>query len=359
MTVPDTHHGNGNAPTRPKRILLVSLPRTASNLLLKVLNIPAQPNVTTNEKGGYFFYPAFVDVARSGYTEMPSEEWTATQKEEVRAIYQSCFDSLDKCAVEANEAGKTIFMKEHASWLFCPASFQKMVTGVHDEEFFNAFRVKMPENFGPSTYSLSNETIFSDEYLRSWQMVFIIRHPALAWPSYWRAMLKFSQEGIIDNAGLQRTTRTSMAMRWSRVLYDWYMEQGNGVVPPPILDAYDLINNRDAVVTFCTKIGLDPNALQFEWDAQQNDQNWASDKAKAKAGNDVEGGHIRAANIMLSTLTHSSGVVKNKTPENVDIDAELVKWKAEFGDEIAKSIETSVAESMPDYEYLKARRLLA
>ncbi|KAJ6007548.1 hypothetical protein N7540_011524 [Penicillium herquei] len=358
MRVPEFNQENGNVPTRPKRVLLVSLPRTASNLLMKVLNIPDQANFTTNKKGGYFFYKAFVDVTRSGYTQMPSDKWTEAQKEEARAIYQVCFDNLEKCADEANEAGQTIFIKEHASWLFCPASFQKMVTGVHDEEFFDVFRAKMPENFGPSTYSLSNETIFSDEYLRSWQMVFIIRHPALAWPSYWRAMLKLSEDGIVDHVGLQRTSKTNMAMRWSRVLYDWYMEQGNGV-PPPVLDAYDLINNRDAVVKFCKNIGLDPTVLQFEWDAQQNAQSWASDKAKGSAGNDMEGGQIRAANIMLSTLTHSSGVVKDKTPINVDIDAELVKWKNEFGDEIAKSIETSVAESMPDYEYLKARRLLA
>jgi hypothetical protein len=42
---------------------------------------------------------------------------------------------------------------------------------------------------------------------------------------------------------------------------------------------------------------------------------------------------------------------------SIDIDAEAAKWKVEFGEEIAQMIEKAVRDSMPDYEYLKARRI--
>ena len=50
-------------------------------------------------------------------------------------------------------------------------------------------------------------------------------------------------------------------------------------------------------------------------------------------------------------------MVKNKAPASVDIDAEVVKWRVEFGDEIAELLEKSTRDSMSDYEYLKANRV--
>ncbi|KAJ5947908.1 hypothetical protein N7466_000923 [Penicillium verhagenii] len=344
-----------------RRILLISTPRTASNPLVKVLNIPNQPKTYTNEKGGYFFYPAFILAAQNGYLEKPVAQWTESEKRNVTAVYQSCLNSLEEATTRALAANKTMFVKEHAFWIFGPAAFQKKLTGVHDENFLNAFRVDTPEKYGPTkTYATSNETILSDEYLRSWQMAFIIRHPALSWPSFWRAMLKFVKEGILDEDAVEGTTMTSMGMCWARSLYDWCIEQPGLSRPPPVLDAYDLINTPGAVVRFAEEVGLDPDVLRFEWDSQDHETDtgfWASNRAKESAGDDVEGSHIRAANIMLTALSGSSGMITGRTPAEVDISAEVRKWKAEFGDEVAGIIESAVFESMPDYEYLKARRI--
>ncbi|KAJ5113927.1 hypothetical protein N7456_002461 [Penicillium angulare] len=352
---------NGPLNKPPNRVLLVSIPRTASNLLVKVLNLPNQSNVHSNEKAGYFFYPGFVTAARGGYMEKPAEQWTNQEKEQVRATYQGCLDKIEECTSEAEEKNKMMFAKEHSFWMHPPASFQKKITGVHNEEFFNTFRVNTPEKYGSTrTYSPLNETIFSDEYLRSWQMIFIIRHPALTWPSFWRSMLKFSKEGIIDEDEVQGgTTMANMSMRWSRSLYDWNLHQDRRHAPP-ILDAYDLIHSPEVVIKFCEQAGMNSTALQFEWNCQADDSDhWASaQKVKevaTKTG--VDERHIRASHIMLNTLSHSSGLLKDKTPEEVDISTEMVKWKAEFGDEVAGKIKKAVWDSMPDYEYMKARRV--
>ncbi|KAJ5272518.1 hypothetical protein N7478_007643 [Penicillium angulare] len=231
------------------------------------------------------------------------------------------------------------------------------MTGVHNEEFFNTFRVNTPEKYGSTrTYSSLNETIFSDEYLRTWQMVFIIRHPALRWPSFWQSLLKFSQQGIIDEDMLQGTTMAHVCMRWSRLLYDWNLQQ-DARRPPPILDAYDLINSPEVVIKFCKQAGMDPDALQFEWKCQADDPDYSASAEKiteASTKSGLDESHLRAANIMLNTLSHSSGLIKDRT---VNISTEMVKWKAEFGDDVAGRIERAVWDSMPDYEYLKARRV--
>lgn len=47
----------------------------------------------------------------------------------------------------------------------------------------------------------------------------------------------------------------------------------------------------------------------------------------------------------------------DKTSTNIDIDAEANKWREEFGVEIAGYLDMWVRAAMPDYEYLKDRRL--
>jgi hypothetical protein len=60
---------------------------------------------------------------------------------------------------------------------------------------------------------------------------------------------------------------------------------------------------------------------------------------------------------MLSTLSASTGIIKDKTPTAVDVDAEVKQWKEEFGEEVAAKLETLVRDAMPDYEYLRSRRI--
>ncbi|KAJ5344628.1 hypothetical protein N7452_002632 [Penicillium brevicompactum] len=343
--------------TAPTRLLMVSIPRTASNLLLRILNIPKQPNLLTTPKGGYFFYQAFLDSTQNGSLQnRPADQWTEEEKSSVRSSCQNCFDSLEEWSSRAEQSEQVMFTKEHAYWLFSPATFLKSTTGHHDEDFFKAFHIQLPEKYGNTqTYSPSNETMFPDEYLRTWQMVFIIRHPALAWPSMYRAMQKLSNQGILDDDGVRGTSVTNMSMRWTRLMYDWCMEQPDAPVPPPVVDAHDLIHNPEIVLQLCEKTGLDKSVVQFEWKSETKSQHWACHKPNADV-NEVKM-HQSAAQVMLSTLEDSAGIVKDKAPQTIDISAEAAKWRDEFGVEVGDLIEKCVHDSMPDYEYLKARRI--
>ncbi|KAJ5134909.1 hypothetical protein N7448_000071 [Penicillium atrosanguineum] len=342
----------------PRRFLLISVPRTASNLLLKVLNIPNQPGLVTNEIGGYFFYSAFFQASQEGHLFKAPEDWSDEDVKSVKGNFQTCTDTLEKWSAEARDENKVLFAKEHAFWTVNPASFQETVTGHDASEFSAHFRVNT-DAYGPNqSYSPSNKTIFSDEYLRSWQMAFIIRHPALAWPSMYRAMSKVAAEGFMDEDGIKGASGTNMSLRWSRMLYDWCMEQPDVPTPPPVIDAHDLIHNPEVVLKLCEQTGLDKNVVQFEWD--QNDAKKSDKWAQTGDPNvktDEHALHNRAASIMLSSLEASKGVIRDKAPANIDIAAEAAKWRIEFGEEAAQFIEKAVWDSMPDYEYLKSKRI--
>ncbi|KAJ5754415.1 hypothetical protein N7533_003958 [Penicillium manginii] len=358
MAISETPQVTSASPATPRRLLLISVPRTASNLLLKILNIHDQPQFHTSPKGGYFFYPAFVSAAQNGHLAKSPEQWTQDDRQSVKKGFQECLETLEDESSVAQKNNKAMFTKEHAFWFFNPAALHKMRTGCEDPGFFKDLRSEMPQAYGPSSWSPGNETVLSDEYMRSWQYAFIIRHPALAWPSMYRAMVKIAKEGYMDEDGVKGSSLTNMTMHWSRMLYDWCLEQPDVSVAPPVVDAHDLIHSPEIVYKLCEQTGLDKSALQFEWggkNEQKKSDNWAAPETDAdQQQRDL---HNRAASIMLSTLEDSKGIVKDKAPVSIDIDAEAAKWKVEFGEEIAQMIEKAVRDSMPDYEYLKARRI--
>ncbi|KAK4168225.1 hypothetical protein QBC43DRAFT_309902 [Cladorrhinum sp. PSN259] len=379
------------APPR-RRLFLVSVPRTASNLLVRVLNIKNQPNVLTNPSSGYFFKEAYLTAASKGYhnvSESPDQSATdhpsdsSQLKSEIRDTYQRCLDTLEAASAQASRENKVVFTKEHAFWFVNPATM-KGDDSSEDNDGSRAreqdcFRLDFPQEiYGQAqTFSENNKTLFPDEYLSTWQFAFIIRHPALAWPSMYRAMQGMAKIGMLDEDGIKGSMVTNMTWRWSRKLFEWCDEKqaSMGVAPPLILDAYDVIHNPDVVLNFCEKTGLDKSVVQFEWGNDAGLSNYKPEPRAQPLPQESQNGHgdgdvsnnsdedearekeLAAVNLMTSTLRASKGVIKDKTPAVVDIDAEIEKWKEEFGPEGAALIEKTVRDTMPDYEYLRERSL--
>src|SRR6187549_3935011 len=82
-------------PSTPRRLFLVSVPRTASNLLVKVLSIQKQPNVLTNEKAGYFLQDAYLLGTSKGYFFKHLSQWADAEMAEMLSVYQHCLDNLE------------------------------------------------------------------------------------------------------------------------------------------------------------------------------------------------------------------------------------------------------------------------
>jgi hypothetical protein len=265
-------------------------------------------------------------------------------------------NDFDNMAQSAESHGKIFFAKEHAQWIADPAAINHYILK-HDYQASLRLGIPVPtSNSAGENFPLNNFTIFPDACLESWRLTFLIRYPALALPSFYRAAVNLEKEGFAGHNEIQPLMELHSTVKWTRLLYDWCCERGiqstSAELPdicfPILLDAQDVIHCPEVVLKYCELIGMSPAEVKFAWHS-------------AKSGNsqyDVPGaGHTSPEDVMMSTLNHSSCLIKEKTPTTVDIALERGKWNVEFGKSLAKQMEQWIREAMPDYDCLWAKRL--
>lgn len=339
-----------------KKILLITYPRTASNLLVKILSLESQTAVVSNEKGGYFFWDAFMTGRATGSTYKPIEHWNVEETDRIRRAFQQSLNDLEGKSEVAKSEGKIMFAKEHAQWFANPAEVNKYLSG-HNGQANLPFSIKIPDlSISTGTFSSNNLTVLPDEYLETWTPTFLIRHPALAFPSFYRSMLDLEKEGLASPHELQPLLKLNSTLKWTRLLYDWYCQHGSNsstnhsdnIHFPLLLDAQDVVNQPEVVVRYCELIGMDRTKLKFEWSREAPERNsHLPDGAAQRTPEEV----------MMATLNHSSTLLRGKAPVVLNMASEAEKWREEFGKNIGKQMEDWVLNAMPDYHYLRARRL--
>ena len=341
-------------PDPGRSLFLITYPRVASNLFVKILSLKNQDDVLTNDMGGYFFLPAFIMMHKAKLHDKHVDDWTEEESKEVKSLYQAGFDQLQAFIDRAQAEGKTLFVKEHANLMANPMKQSQYAWGrdaVHNVDW----RLELPRSFGlRPQYSLRNDTVLPDSLLHQIRPTFLIRHPALVFPSNYR--VSNEDEGQTGAAAVtHQALETTMTLNWSRRLYDFYAigprRTSSGSQPQPIIiDAYDVINApRQLFPRFCALTGLDASKLSFTWQRM-------SDEARARF---TQATGPAAANY-FSTIWSSEGIMKEKamhSSEHIDISLEARKWKEEFGEAEAKKLEEWVRRAMPDYTYMWERRL--
>lgn len=344
----------GNGPTfarsstdasQTRRVYLLTNPRTASNLMVRVLNLENQPRVLpAKDHGGYFFKQAEDVRSKLENWHKHVDDLSSTERVSMTQVYQQCANDFEKFLEEADVDSKMVFVKEHLSFMVNPTAISELL-GVDRTTKEVPWTVSLSRPSGNS-HSELNPTLLSDEFLLTWQPVFLIRHPALTIPSLFRA---YGDIGPIDDSACEAAEmRVKTTFRFSRQLFDWYV--GRFEQPskqegfrPIVIDAVDAINDQQLVRKFAEMVGLDTNRLIFNWSK-------VSQQDGGKIGDVV-------SERMRSTIDSSTGIIKTKAPQDLDISAEANAWRDEFGQEHAQLIETWVREAMPDYEYLRSRRL--
>lgn len=334
------------ASTFPRRFYLLTLPRTASNLLVKILALEDQPHILSNERGGYFFMPTIpLRLHKPKTAGRHLDDWTPEDRTQIWDSYQLSFDALQQHVKNAEAQGKVVFVKEHVNWMIEPVAETKLVYGGKSTDEV-PWTVKV-QSGSEQTHSPLNKTILPDEFLKTWLPTFLIRHPALVFPSNYRTQEDNNQkESVMDD---EQLLALEMTMYWTRTLYDWYTQHfprhessSTDVDWPIILDADDIMLEPEVVLKYAKIIGLDPGKLKFQWSAKSKeelDKMWNVERR------------------MLSTISSSTGIVEGKTSKGLVLEEEVQKWKVEFGEEEGGKIERWVRDAMPDYEYLKAKRL--
>ncbi|KAM4057410.1 P-loop containing nucleoside triphosphate hydrolase [Hirsutella rhossiliensis] len=334
-----------HAASPPLRHYLLSYPRTASNLVVKILHLDSQPSVSSGElDGGYFFMRADDMLIEPHFRTKSVADWTSEERSQVQKCYQGCFDDMRTWLDSQHARGQCVFVKEHTTFLARPEERSRLVlgTGIHGAPL-------TVEDTAGSTWSDQNFTVLPDEFLQTWLPTFLIRHPALAFPSYYRTIVKMRGN---EGAAADDYASFMTSVQWSRQLHDLYLQWRDKLpcsadkrdVWPIVLDADDVISSPDTMTLYCHMLDMDPAKLRFTWDELK--QNHLLHMAPCQQ-------------VMRSTLLQSTGVIKAKAQSEIDIADEAEKWKTEFGAGAAQRIAKMVREAMPDYEYLRAKRLRA
>ncbi|KAF4219369.1 hypothetical protein CNMCM5878_003288 [Aspergillus fumigatiaffinis] len=341
----------------PRRFWLITYPRTASNLLNRILALDEQPNVLPCHDGGYLFKVPYrlMNDLKLGW--LPQTEWPQEASDQLRKSYQEHFNDLVQYLNRGTAQGKITFFKEHLHFILDLTVRSRFLFGV-DSVTEQGWKMAWPSSHSihesHSTMDLGlNDTLLPDDILETLSPVFLIRHPALAFPSFLRAYRDLhgveasrSKDGELD-------FNMIMTLRWTRRLYERYVLTREGcsyyvdddsMDGPIILDADDVITNPEVLVRFCKFVGLDASRLRFTWESIKPEAAFATDEQRMKQR-------------MWSTLLTSEGILSGKTSHGLDIERETARWKDEFGESDASKLENRVRAAMEDYEYLKARRL--
>ncbi|GAB0134989.1 hypothetical protein EsDP_00003341 [Epichloe bromicola] len=323
-------------------LLFITYPRTASNLLMRMLCLQEQDQVVSRESGGYFFFPAVEKMNRDGLMRRPRAEWAEGEMTDMQQKYQACYSNLQELLESAAQQDKTAVTKEHAPFIMSPTAISDFLHGPRDATV--PWRVHVPKGYSdaqcPPGLPL-NPSVLPDGFLLRCTPAFLIRNPALAFPSFYRVILSFCN-GDMAKVEEEMVPYIAVActLRWTKQLYDWYAAAwealGNEEKSPVILDADDILHSPHLVPRFCNLVGLDEAKVRFHWDPLTAEQRNGVDSVSAKT---------------RATLHSSSGIVGGKTFDGLTIEGEAKKWKAEFGELVGSRIESWVRASMPDYEY--------
>ncbi|KAM0250862.1 hypothetical protein ACHAP5_002082 [Fusarium lateritium] len=321
---------------RPRYWLLTS-PRTASNLLVKMLNLNEQ-GVRPAQDGGYFFLPSV--PKHFLIAEKPMDTWTDEEHERVSNMLQKCSENFQDHIAAAEQEGQTLFVKEHALMLTHPLCENRYVHNTKDAQ--NEATPLPMRNIAQPTRSPLNLTLFPDEFLKTWNPTFLIRHPALMIPSHYRTCLS-----DLEMDGYRRPGKQPMAAEintgWQRTLYEFYAEHfANDSIWPIVIDADDVMTCPPLVSKYAQLSGLDESKVRYSWD---------------KVGEQALDKMSDSSKRMLSSINASTKIDTSKVAGNIDIDQEVVKWIDEFGEEGGRKLEQWVRDAMVDYTFLHSKRL--
>lgn len=330
--------GENGTPIK-RRFWLITSPRTASNMLVKILNLDEQGVRPGPMAGGYFFLPAAVE--RLTRLQTPMSAWTEEDHEVLNKAQQDAFNALQDYLAAAEQEGQRIFVKEHA-FTMTNAFFEHKYT-YGDDAVSGEPKTLVARGVDNPTRSPLNLTVLPDEFLKTWHPTFLIRHPALMVPSLFRTAMADMGEHNIETRRENGPFKAETTMKWIRTLYEFYVAQfPEGSQWPIILDADDIMKTPEIVAKYAPMVGLDPAKLRFSWEKVPEE------KMKAMP---------KTMQVMLSHISATSQIDHSKMAGNIDIDAEAAKWRADFGEEMGRKIEKCVRDMMPDYLAMHAKRL--
>lgn len=342
QSIPDSTTADSTNQTQHN--ILISIPRTASNLLTHLLALPLQPSITAHRCDGYFFIPAASHRFMHATLTCPYESWSDKETKEMDEVLQRGVDGWQSWLEEASAEGKGTYTKEHVNWMISPPAESTFIYSSFSENY--SAHEQLPEN----------PTVVPDEVWTKVRATFLIRHPALVFPSAMRTAIDNEGLDTVLQASSETVQRWECTYQWHVLLYrfiitqdDAYSQQhDSGTVDrasnkgPIIIDASDLTSPA-FISHYATLVGLDSSLVLTSWRS-------ASDEDQKKLH--------KVERRMKDTLLSSNQVLKGKLQVgDIDLVAEREKWDTEFGPVLAERLSGLVKAALGNYNWLRHRRL--
>lgn len=322
-----------------KRFYLLTYQRTGSNLLLRLLSKQPGLEERSGKPGaGYFFLPIILSDKLEPIRDKGYENLAPGEEEALAAGYQDCFSCMGEHLDAAKASGKTAFVKEHIHFLLDP----KVRTSFFNTGKLGDDRVSWSL---PQGQARTNITLLSDEFLRTWTPVFLIRHPALSIVSQLRADFDKDVPAELTTRQMDSLKLRTFATL-ARAMFEFYYpdyDTARSTGPAPIIvDADDVMTPDSPVVKkLCQRLGLDPSKVAKEWPI-------ATAEKIAAEKDDFQ-------RRMTARLDFSTSIIPSRTSTNIDTQ----KWREEWGEKVSAALGKAVKEMMPDYLFMWQQRLQA
>ncbi|KAF5664256.1 sulfotransferase family domain-containing protein [Fusarium heterosporum] len=311
----------------PNDVFLYALNRTCSHVLCRLLS-----NQPEWDHSDYHFKRAF-DFARDSFNWGPLNSVSDQQRQGFEKLLQEGFDEIKQERRSISSQGKATFLKEHTFYIWEPSKLSQSMWGGSATK---PFTVREKGSGTDPACNKTNPTIFPDSFVSSWRPIFLIRHPALTFESWYRA-----ESGARDVDLADRSWSFYTTYEYSRQLYDWYLSKNPSPGREPIvIDADDILDKSPTIERLCVSLGMDENKVLYEWDAIEAPENAGCRELKFMTG-----------------YWNSTSVDSSKSSRGLDINVARSRWEKDFGAETAAKLWKIVEGSMEDYEYLKSNKL--
>ncbi|EGD96838.1 hypothetical protein TESG_04266 [Trichophyton tonsurans CBS 112818] len=341
-------HNNGQSErSKCRDVFLFSVSRTLSNVFCRLLS--AQPGWVESDyhlQKGFFHSRDKSDWA-------PLDEISDELRGEYIELTHQGVEILQKAREDAIKEDKHLLVKNHSFFTVEPSALSNEAQrGKEVPSLTIVPRALASEAEGgisaTPAQTKTNPTFFPDEYLLSWQPVFMIRHPALVVESWYRAETRVVPINVKDKVW------SYVTFWYSRSLYDWYVAratESNGTksaaegysAPSPwpiVVDADDVLSG-ECLAKLCSACGMSVEHIKVEWEELPLE------------AQDVSKRHMS----YMRDLWTSTGLDQSKSSKGLDMEVRYGKWKEEFGDSVAEDLYELFQKLMPDYEYLKRRKI--
>ncbi|KAL4750529.1 hypothetical protein BDW72DRAFT_193748 [Aspergillus terricola var. indicus] len=326
----DREKSSGNIITKRvqvKDVFFFAHTRTASHVLCRLLS--NQPGWI---QSNYHFKRAF-DFARESFGWGPLTDVSRQQRQDFEKLLQDGFDEIQLELRSAATEGKVLFLKEHTFYIWEPSRLSQSMWGGPRGPPFTVVEEGSPLS---SASKKTNPTIFPDSFLKSWKPIFLIRHPALSFESWYRAESGARHVDISDKSWAFYTS-----FQYSRQLYDWFIANTSEQASIPIVvDADDILEKRSTIEALCSSLGMDTQHILYEWEVIQPPHGASCRELK-----------------FMSEYWNSTSIDTSKTSRGLDMAAKYTRWLDDFGRDVADELWKLVEEAMPDYDYLKSRKI--